>query len=646
MRLSIPETLSIALALMFGVAAGRSQPAPTPGCDDSWTATSTTNAPSARSGPTAVWTGNGMIVWGGNSDGTGLNTGGTYYPATDSWDLVNTLDAPSGRDDHTAVWTGSEMIVWGGGGPHGTITGGRYNRSTDTWRSTTLTNAPTERIWHTAVWTQKEMIVWGGASFDIGGFFHYLSSGGRYDPATDSWIATAGAGSPSRRDFHTAVWTGSEMIVWGGAFESAGVQLSLNTGGRYNPTTNTWMATATTDAPTGRLQHTAVWTGSEMIVWGGLEDIGVPLDTGGRYDPVTDTWTTTSVTNAPSARFGHTAVWTGSEMIIWGGLGQGNSPVNTGGRYNPATDTWTITNNTNAPELLSRHCAVWTGSEMVVWGGNSLVNTGGRYCARSMTPTRALNISTRMRVDTGNNVLISGFIVTGASPKNMAVRGMGPSLGSAGVPEALANPILELHGSDGALILANDDWQSDPGQAKQLSNLGLGLPNPEESGFVSLLQPGSYTAILAGADATTGVGLLEVYDANQAANSRLANISTRGLVLTENNVMIGGFLLGGSYSSNVAVRAIGPSLVGAGITDFLNDPSLELRDSNGALLIANDNWEDDPDSAAQLTAHSLGLQDPMESGIFATLAPGAFTAILAGKNGGVGIGLVEIYVVE
>ena len=164
---------------------------------------------------------------------------------------------------------------------------------------------------------------------------------------------------------------------------------------------------------------------------------------------------------------------------------------------------------------------------------------------------------------------------------------------------------------------------------------------------MATLQPGAYTAVLAGKDQTTGVGLVEVYDVDVAAASQLANISTRGFVQTGDNVMIGGFILGrSSASANVAVRGIGPSLSQSGLSNVLADPTLELRDSNGMLLIANDNWQDDPASAAQLTAHGLAPQDPLESGIFASLPPGAFTAILAGKNGGTGLGLVEIYNVQ
>jgi len=260
------------------------------------------------------------------------------------------------------------------------------------------------------------------------------------------------------------------------------------------------------------------------------------------------------------------------------------------------------------------------------------------------TPAQALNISTRLQVQTGNNVLIGGFIVTGTAPKDVAVRGIGPSLAGAGVPDPLADPTLELHESNGTLIMQNDNWQDDPGQAALLQGLGLAPQDPLESGLVTTLSPNAaYTAILAGKDGGTGVGLVEIYDANRSANSQLANISTRGFVLSGNDVMIGGFILGAGNNTAIVVRGIGPSLTQVGITDPLADPTLELHDGNGALLISNDNWEDDSAMAGQLTAHGLALTNPNESGIYASLSPGPYTAILAGKDGATGVGLVEVY---
>ena len=274
--------------------------------------------------------------------------------------------------------------------------------------------------------------------------------------------------------------------------------------------------------------------------------------------------------------------------------------------------------------------------------GTSL-NGGQQMFVTQYAPAQALNISTRMRVETGNNVLIGGFIVTGTAPKTVAVRGIGPSLTPFGISDALADPTLELRDSSGGLVRQNDNWQDDPSQASQLTALGLALQNPNESGMVASLSPSAYTAILAGKNGGTGVGLVEIYDTNSGADSQLANISTRGFVLTDTNVMIGGFILGGANNTHVVVRGIGPSLAQFGLSPVLDDPTLELRDSNGALLVSNDNWQDDPVSAAQLTARGLAPTNAAESGIQVSQFPGAFTAILAGKSGGTGIGLVEIY---
>jgi hypothetical protein len=253
-------------------------------------------------------------------------------------------------------------------------------------------------------------------------------------------------------------------------------------------------------------------------------------------------------------------------------------------------------------------------------------------------------MATRMRVEPGNNVVIGGFIITGNATKNVAVRGIGPSLTAFGISDVLADPTLELRDSNGVVILSNDNWQDDSPQAAQLTALGLAPTNSKESGLVAPLQPGAYTAVVAGKNQGTGVGLVEVYDTNGQVNAQLANISTRGFVRTGENVMIGGFILGGSSTpTRVVVRGIGPSLAQFGLNPVLADPVLELRDNNGALLISNDNWQDDPISATQLSGAGFALSDTKESGIFTSLPPGQLTAILAGKNGGVGIGLVEIY---
>ena len=255
-------------------------------------------------------------------------------------------------------------------------------------------------------------------------------------------------------------------------------------------------------------------------------------------------------------------------------------------------------------------------------------------------PAQSLNISTRLEVGTGDNVMIGGFIINGTSPKSVLIRGLGPSLNNLGLA-GLLDPILELRGADGSVIAINDDWRNT--QRVQIEGTSFQPSDDREPVILTSLQPAAYTAILSGKNSASGVGLIEVYDLDQAANSELANISTRGFVGAQNNVMIGGFILGGGDSARVAIRGLGPSLSQAGLSNALADPTLELRNTNGAVLVANDNWTETPASAALLSANGLAPPDPNESGIFTSLPPGQFTAILAGKNGVAGLGIIEIY---
>jgi N-acetylneuraminic acid mutarotase len=353
---------------------GRYSPA-----SDSWVPTAVVGSgpPSPRAAHSAVWTGTETIFWGGSF----FNTGGRYFAATDTWAAMSTTNAPASRDSHTAVWTGTEMIVWGGYdlALNPINTGGRYNPAADSWTPTSIAGAPPPSTLHTAVWTGSRMVVWGGRLAGT-----VSNQGGRYDPATDSWTATSLAGAPAGRFKHTAVWTGTQMVIWGGSdqFNSSGGGVA--TGGRYDPVGDAWTPTSTVNAPQGRAVHTAVWTGTSMIVWGGACCYdGTTLNTGGRYDAASDTWTATSTAGAPVGRNGPSSVWTGLEMIVWGG----NSGVreNTGGRYVPQTDTWSATSLAGAPSPRDLHTATWAGDKMLIFGGDlangGATDTGASYCA-------------------------------------------------------------------------------------------------------------------------------------------------------------------------------------------------------------------------------------------------------------------------
>ncbi len=238
--------------------------------------------------------------------------------------------------------------------------------------------------------------------------------------------------------------------------------------------------------------------------------------------------------------------------------------------------------------------------------------------------------------------MIGGFIITGNAPKRVLLRALGPSLASFGITNFVPDPVLQLRAQGGALIQQNDNWKDS--QQAEIQATGLAPTDDREAAIIATLAPGQYTGLLTNKLGAPGIGTFELYDLNFSANSELANISTRGIVLNGNNVMIAGFVIGNSANpTNLAIRARGPSLSNF-FGNVLADPTLELRDSNGALIIANDNWQDDPVSAALLTANGLGLSDPKESGLFlAPIAPGPYTAIVAGKNGDTGIGLVEVY---
>lgn len=243
-------------------------------------------------------------------------------------------------------------------------------------------------------------------------------------------------------------------------------------------------------------------------------------------------------------------------------------------------------------------------------------------------------------MQTGDNIGIGGFIVTGSTPKHVLLRAIGPSLTAFGVSDALANPVLELHGPGAFTTITNDNWR-DVQEAEILSS-GIPPANDLEAAIMATLAPGAYTAIIRGNGDTPGVALVEVYDLNQAVDSKLANLSTRALVGSGDNIVIAGFMIvGNNGDDRVVVRGLGPSLVG--VPDALANPTLELRDGNGALLVANNDWQDDPAQATELSAAGLAPTNPLESGIAATLAPGLYTALLSGMSNGTGIGLVEVY---
>jgi hypothetical protein len=252
------------------------------------------------------------------------------------------------------------------------------------------------------------------------------------------------------------------------------------------------------------------------------------------------------------------------------------------------------------------------------------------------------NISTRMNVGSGNNVMIAGFIVWGSQPKTILVRALGPTLGNYGVANALSDPMLELHASSGTTIATNDDWQSGS-QASQISASGYAPNNSNEPALIATLAAGSYTVIVHGYNNSTGVGLVEVYELD-SLSSRLSNISTRGQVGTDQSVLIAGLIIDGSTSKKLIIRALGPTLAAApfSLSGTLSDPVLELHDSSGNLLARNDDWGTGSEAAA-ISSSAYRPPNAKESAIIATLPTGNYTAIVRGVNNSTGVALVEAY---
>jgi len=247
------------------------------------------------------------------------------------------------------------------------------------------------------------------------------------------------------------------------------------------------------------------------------------------------------------------------------------------------------------------------------------------------------NISTRVQTGSGNDSMIGGFIITGTETKTVIVRGIGPSLS---IPGALADPIIEVHGSSGELLATNDNWR-DADTAAEILASGLAPTNDLESALWGIINPGNYTVIVRGTNNSTGIGLFEVYDLDQTVSSRLGNISTRGFVGTNDDVMVGGTIILGNHPARVLLRAIGPTLTAFGVPDALQDPVLELHDGDGTLLFFNDNWR--ADQEAEIIATGIPPTNDQESAILQELAPGNYTAIVRGANNTTGIAVVEAY---
>src|SRR5438874_1565392 len=489
----------------------------------------------------------------------------------------------------------------------------------------------TARNGHTATLLPNgKVLIAGGRNGNSG-----LASAELYDPASGTWSATGSLATA--RAFHTAtLLPNGKVLVAGGGNNSAEL---------YDPASGTWSATGS--LATARAIHTATLlpNGKALIAAGQGSIAPFGIAWGGVNEPACGTGSATG--SLVAARFAHTAaVLPTSGVLVAGGEGGSQSVLASAELYDPASGTWSATG--------SLVFARWTHTATLLPNGKALVAggfssfSGGELASAELynmsqldTTQPLLNISTRARVLTQDEVLIGGFIITGAQDKTVLIRGIGPSLTTFGIAMPLADPTLELHDHTSALIVSNDNWRDS--QQSQISATGLAPSSDSESVILATLAPGAYTAVLRGKAMTTGTGLVEVYDVDQNPNTQIANLSARGFVGTGDDVMIGGTIFHGSPGTayRILVRAIGPSLSRMGVASSLLDPALSLHDANGNVIVTDDNWKDSEES--EIAATGLAPTDDRESAIVATLPGGAYTAIVRGVNGTTGVGLVEVF---
>lgn len=538
-----------------------------------------------------------------------LAAGMGYAEVAGEWKALAHM--PTSRQElATAVLNGKMYVIAGlAGNFFGTNNVDVYNPATNTW--TSVAPIPILNHHNCAAVAAGKLYAFGGQSE-----FNFL-----YDPVNDSWSQVASM--PSVQPLTAAVGVIDDKIY------VAGVGILQV----YDPATDTWA----TRAPMGVYRHHTAGgvIDGKFYVVGGRAGPGsqTALEV---YDPQTNNWT--RLANMPTGREGHAAGVVNGELFVFGGEGGGIHPeVEV---YNPGSNSWRRVE----PDMPHPRHGIWTsviGNKIYIAGGGleeNISETSWTHVFIVNSPATFANISTRLKVETGDNALIGGFIVTGAGSKRIVVRAIGPSVPLTGT---LGNPTLELYNGAGQVIAANDNWQEAPNK-QEIIDSSLAPTNPMESAILTTVTPGNHTAIVRGAGGETGIGLVEVYDLEAGSTSRLANISTRGFVETDPNVLIGGLIVDGQIPRKTVVRAIGPSLA---LPDKLADPFLELHDSNGVVLSSNDNWGNSPD-VGEITAANLAPTHQSESAIFRTLSPGNYTAIVRGKNAGTGVAVVEAYALD
>lgn len=562
--------------------------------------------------------------------------GELYDPVSRTWSVTGNVVLSRGGCSATLLPNGEVLVA---GGDHlfwSNATAELYDPASDKWTATGSLSWP--RNSQTATMLPNGKVLIAGGSYDDPYGDHTWDSAELYDSASGTWTLT-GKLITSRTSHTATLLPNGEVLVVGGVTNTGFVFGTLGSAELYDQTSELWTKAAS--LTTARSYHTATLlrTG-KLLVAGGYGDTDF-LTSCELYDPESDTWAPTG--DLITARTNHTAtLLPNGNVLVVGGFNK-DGFLASSELYDPEKGTWTESASLNAARAY--HAAtLLPDSTVLITGGFDNSKTGVPLDSAELYVQSAslLNISTRLDVQTGDNVMIGGFIVIGTEAQTVIVRGLGPSLGVTG---SLSDPMIELHDSTSALIASNDNWKDDSNQQHVIDS-GLAPTNNSESALWLTLDPGAYTVVLRGKNEGTGVGLVEGYQVGQGGDAKLANISTRGLVRTGDNVLIGGVIVGagtGDGTANVLVRALGPSLPLAGA---LGDPTLELHDGSGTIIDSNDNWKlraDGSSQKAEIEATTIPPGNDLESALLETLAPGNYTAIVRGKDNTVGVGMVEVY---